>query len=340
LIPHCEETKMFKSFTGLIAGLTVFCTFFAADVLSQQSSKAASEYTEAWRKDSKTWRQVWPENESPKTVRVTDNIYLLHGVGGSTVVLSGPDGVLLVDTGHPRTLESRLFPMVNKITGDKAVRFVINTHSHGDHTAGNAYYVKQGALAIAHMVARSEMASPPPHYPRMPPKGFPSLTFNDRLTLHFNGQTIELIHAPFGHTKGDVIVHFREANVVHTGDIFIYHGYVSTAAGDYKDVKGTTQGLIEEQEMVLSLGDDKTKFITGHSRGLVSTREDLERDHDVLVTIAERIQLAIKAGKSLDEVQAMKPGKEFDDSYAWPGMTPERTVKKYYEGSMEIPAEK
>jgi len=323
--------KIFKPFPALIAALSVFGTLSSIDVLSQQPNKGSSQYTDAWVKDARSWRETWPENEKLMVVKVTDNIQMIHGVGGTTAVLTTADGALVVDTGHPRVMERRLFPTVKDIAGDNPVRYVINTHGHGDHAGGNAYYARQGAIVIAHDDTRNEIANPPPHYPPVVLEGLPAISFNDKMTLHFGGQTIELLHGPFGHSSGDVIVYFKEANVVHTGDIFIYHGYVS-AAGMYKNPKGATLGLIQEQKMVLSLGDDNTKFITGHSRGIVSTRKDMERDHNVLVSIVEKIQDGIESGKSLDEIKATKPGKEFDDSYAWPGMLPGRTVELYYYG--------
>jgi len=319
---------------------------FAPIALSQESEGLGINFGEDWKKMkpkmegsakvySEAWRTKWPEMEELRITKISDNIHMIDGAGGTIGIFTGPDGALLIDSGHYRVLESRLFPSVEKIAGNKLVRYVINTHGHGDHGAGNTHYAKLGAIAISHKMTRDEYANPPSHYPPVPEKGLPVITFNDRANLQFNDQTIELIHAPFGHSRSDVIVYFAEENVVHTGDIFVPHGYTSVA-GMYREPKGSSWGLIEAQEMVLALGDDETKFITGHAAGIVGTRDELERTHQVLVETVEKIQNGIDAGMSLEEIIATKPAKI---DYTWPGMTAERTVDVLYYGIVGDPPE-
>jgi len=311
----------------------LFCT------LQASTSFAANDELESWRisnKGGESWRESWPEVEPLSTTMVANDLYMVHGVGGTVAVLTGPQGTLLVDSGHFRVIESRLFPIVDKLSKNQPVRYIINTHGHGDHGAGNTHYLKQGAIAIAHPSVRDEFVDAPPHYPPLPPEGLPQITLKQSLTLHFNNQDIDLLVVPFGHSKGDLVVYFRKQNVVHTGDIFITSGYVSVA-GMYKDPKGAAMGLLAAQKKALSFGDKSTRYITGHSRGVVLSRSEIEKDHRMLATVLSRIQNGIDKGLTLDEIKATHPTKEFDEIYSWPGMSPKRTVENYYYGIVGSP---
>ncbi len=137
------------------------------------------------------------------------------------------------------------------------------------------------------------------------------------MTLYFNGQTIKIVHAPLGHTATQLVIQFQEANVIASGDVFFHHGYCLN-----KD--GSPYGVIDGQKMVLALCDDETKIVTGHSIGVVSTREDLLRDHDVQITQTEKIAALIKEGKTLEEVVELKPTVKFDEGnpigWGWWGL--------------------
>lgn len=273
----------------------------------------------------------WPEKEWVVTPGLAENMWMIGGVGGNMTVLSGPDGVLLVDSGHPACLDDRVIPAVRELVGDRPVRYLINTENHGDHVGANSYYAERGAVIIAADEGRSETVAPyeivNPFEPEkeyrrsdgQPASGLPAitLTYPGEMKLYFNGQTIRIIHAPPGHTATQLVVHFQEANVLATGDVFFHHGYCLN-----KD--GSPYGVIEGQKMVLALCDENTRIVTGHSIGVVSTRKDLLRDHDVQVRQTEKIAGLIKAGKTLEEVIALKPTAEFDEGtpigYAWWGL--------------------
>ena len=332
-----KRAKLYKNVRrSVIATLGISCILVASSGHTQDSNSDRDE----WLKNnssgkSEAWRDSWPEVEQLKTVKVSQNIHLVHGVGGTVAVYAAAEGTLLVDSGHFRVLESRLYPAVNDIAKDKPVRYIVNTHGHGDHGAGNTHYIGLGAVAISHSSVPNEYTNAPPHYPSLPPEGLPAITFNDKMTLYFD-ERIEMVHVPYGHSKGDIVVYFNEQNVMHTGDIFIKSGYVSVA-GMYKNPKGSTLGLIEAQKIALAFGDENTKYITGHSRGVVVGREELERDHQMLVTVVGRIKKGIEAGKTLEQIKATKPTREFDSAYVWPGMTAERTVENYYYGIVGDP---
>ncbi len=285
----------------------------------------------------------WPEEEWVVTHELAENMWMIGGVGGNMTVLSGPDGVLLVDSGHPAYLDDRVIPAVKELVGDRPVRYIINTEVHGDHVGGNSYFAERGAVIIAADEGRLETikpyeivnpAEPGKRYRRsdgQPPSGLPVLTLAppNSMTLYFNNQTIKIMHAPSGHTATQLVVHFQETNVVATGDVFFHHGYCL-------NVDGSPYGIIDGQKMVLALCDDKTRIVTGHSIGVVSSLEDLLRDHEVQVTQTEKIAYLIKAGHTLEEIIALKPTAEFDEGtpkgYAWWGLHGDIRVITLYLG--------
>ena len=159
-----------------------------------------------------------------KTTKLSDTIYMLEGEGGNIGVSAGEDGVLLVDDQFG-PLTERILAAIKAIT-DKPVRFVVNTHWHFDHTSGNENFSKSGAVIIAQENLRKRLLTEQkieffkkPYGP-MPPAALPVITFTDSVTFHLNGDDMTAFHAPHAHTDGDSIVHFRNANVVHMGDIY------------------------------------------------------------------------------------------------------------------------
>ena len=225
-----------------------------------------------------------------KTTHVAGNIYMLEGAGGNIGVLVGPDGILLVD--------DQFAPLAEKIRtalkelGDGPLKFLLNTHFHGDHTGGNVVFGNEAHIvAHANVRKRLQMESPPK-------EALPVVTFDDSLSIHFNGEDVRVMHFPNSHTDGDSVVLFTGSNVVHMGDLF-FSGrfpYVDLDSG------GDVEGLIKHVGELLSELPPDVKLIPGH--GPLSDIDDLKTYHQTLVETTDLIRDQMGAGKSLDEIKA------------------------------------
>jgi cyclase len=237
-----------------------------------------------------------------RPVKVSDNIYMLKGVGGNMGILVGKDGTLMID--------DQFAPLSNKINSaiktidDGEIRFLINTHLHGDHSGGNENFKKMGATIVAHDLVRERMTQEQVNKamnrttPPRDPAALPDITFSDRLNFHLNEEDIELIHLDRGHTDGDVIVHFKRANVYHTGDAFVRNYPIADVSSG-----GSFIGLIAGLDKILSLTDDNSKIISGH--GELSTKADVKALRDVMYDIKDQVLAALKKGKKVEEIPAL-----------------------------------
>ena len=236
------------------------------------------------------WAQIDFARINIKTTRVAGNIYMLEGAGGNIGASVGPDGILLID--------DQFAPLAEKIRnalkelGEGPLKFVINTHFHGDHTGSNAVFGKEAhIISHANVRKRLQMES-------SPKAALPVVTFEDSLSIHFNGEEIRVIHFPNSHTDGDSVIFFTGSNVVHTGDLF-FSGrfpYVDLNSG------GDVDGLIKHIEKLLAELPPDVKLIPGH--GPLSDIDDLRTYHQTLVETTEVIRDQIEAGKSLEETKA------------------------------------
>ena len=264
-----------------------------------------------------------PTKVTLKTTPVTGNITVVEGAngfsGGNVAVSVGDDGVLVVDDAL-EPISAKLRTAVAGLS-KKPVRFVINTHVHGDHTGGNAMLGGAGAVIVAHYNVRKrlsgeqfmEFMSIKKTIPPAPAAALPVVTFNDDLTFFFNGDEIHIVHVAPAHTDGDAIIHFKKANVLHMGDTFCA-GYpiVDKSSG------GSYEGFLAAAEKGLAIADDATKIIPGH--GPVMTKADLVAWRDMLVKVRERVASLAAQKKSLDEIKAAKVTAEFDAKHT--GMVP------------------
>lgn len=259
------------------------------------------------------------------TEKVTDQIYVLKGRGGNIGLLIGPDGVFMIDDKF-----APLTPAINaeiaKLT-DKPVRFVINTHWHGDHTGGNENYGKAGAVIVAHENVRRRMEKGQliAFFKRQvkpaPKKALPVITFRTDMTFHYNGERIEVFHLQAAHTDGDGMIRFTKANVLHTGDVFFngLYPFIDGSSG------GGIDGVIAATGRVLERIDDKTRIIPGH--GPVTDKAGLVAYRKMLVTVRDRIRKGVDAGRTLEQIVASRPTREFDAKWGGGFLKPDVWVK-------------
>ena len=245
-----------------------------------------------------------------KAEKVAEGVYMLTGSGGNLGLSVGKSGTYLIDDQYA-PLSDRILAAIKAITPDP-VRFVVNTHWHGDHTGGNENMGKAGALLVAHENVRRRMSSEQfialfgNKIPPSPEDALPVVTFTDAITFHWNGDEIRVYHVPPAHTDTDSIVHFVKADVVHTGDVFFNGSYpfIDTSSG------GRIDGVIEAAERVLAGTGQATRFIPGH--GPVGSRADLQAYRDVLKAVRDRVAKLKAEGKSRDEAIAAKPTADHD----------------------------
>lgn len=245
---------------------------------------------------------------------VSGNVHALFGRGGNIGVSAGEDGVFLIDDQFAPLTERILAALAG--ISDEPVKFVINTHWHGDHVGGNENLGRAGAVIVAHDNVRERMSTEQfmeafdRTVPASPPEALPVVTFNDTVTFHLNGDTITVTHVPAGHTDGDSIVHFAQADVLHMGDILFTSGYPFIDLGS----GGSVQGMIAAVERALEMAGGDTKIIPGH--GELTDRAGLEAYHHMLTTIAGRVQRHMDEGASLEEIRAAGVTREFDERWS------------------------
>jgi glyoxylase-like metal-dependent hydrolase (beta-lactamase superfamily II) len=246
----------------------------------------------------------WSKVEVTST-KLAEGLYMLQGAGGNIGLSVGADGVFLVDDQYA-PLTPKIKAAVAAIS-PKPVRFVLNTHWHGDHTGGNENLGGEGVLIVAHDNVRKRMSAEQfnelfnRRTPPSPDKALPVVTFSDSVTFHLNGEEIHAFHLPPAHTDGDSVIHFRKANVIHTGDLFFNLAFplVDVWSG------GSLEGLISAVDQVLGMADDTTKIIPGH--GKVASRADLQEFRGMVAAVRDAVLPLVKAGKTLEEAKAAKP---------------------------------
>jgi glyoxylase-like metal-dependent hydrolase (beta-lactamase superfamily II) len=236
---------------------------------------------------------------------IRGGVYMLTGAGGNMAVSAGGDGVFLVD--------DQFAPLTEKIAAaireiqDEPVRFVVNTHWHGDHTGGNENLGRSGAVIVAHGNVRRRLSVEQFQkmrdrtIPASPEGALPVITFTDALTFHLNGESVHVFHVPPAHTDGDSVVHFQGADVLHAGDIFFNGTYPFIDI----DSGGSIEGMIEAQERILSLCGDDSVIIPGH--GPIAKAADLRKTRQMLMTVRNRVRNAIAGGMKLEELIASDP---------------------------------
>jgi glyoxylase-like metal-dependent hydrolase (beta-lactamase superfamily II) len=263
-----------------------------------------------------------------QTVDVAPGVHMLVGSGGNIGVSSGSDGVLIIDDQYA-PLTDKIRAAVGAISKDP-IRFVVNTHWHGDHTGGNENLGGAGAVIVAHENVRRRMSTEQVSEffkrttPASPKAALPVMTFAEDVSFHVNGDELHVFHVDPAHTDGDSIIHWKNANVFHMGDLYFSGGFPFIDL----DSGGSVDGVISATEKVLALANDSSKIIPGH--GPLSNKKELTAYRDMLKTIRSRIQSQVTAGKSLEEVKASGPTKEWDETLGKGFINGERLTEFVY----------
>ena len=244
-----------------------------------------------------------------KTEKITDTLYMLSGEGGFTggnVGLSvGEDGVAMIDNGVSSVIEI-LKAEIAEVTA-QPVDYMINTHIHGDHIGNNHAFGKDGAKIVSHENLRESLVN---NEKNSGPASFPVLTFNDRMTIHINGDAAHIVHFQQAHTDGDAVVYFKNDNVLHTGDI-MFNGLFPFIDGNNG---GSLDGVINALKGIASMTDDKSKIIPGH--GPLATRADVLTTVEMLEGAKAAVGELVKEGKSDEEILKANPLSKYE-SYSW-----------------------
>lgn len=244
-----------------------------------------------------------------KSEQLAPGVAVLFGAGGNIGVSYGEDGTILIDDQYA--------PMTAKIQaavsglGVAPVKFLVNTHWHGDHSGGNENLGNAGAVIMAHDNVRVRLAagavsgagtSGARTIPAAPPAALPVITYAEGLKLHLNGEEVRVIHMPAAHTDGDSIIHWTKSNVIHMGDLFMLQ--VSFPYVD-RDSGGDVRGFVAAADKVLAIANDQTKIIPGH--GAIATKADLQNHRNMIATVIAKVEAGIKAGQTLEQIKASNP---------------------------------
>lgn len=269
------------------------------------------------------------EKPTIQSTAIRDGLHLLAGQGGNIVASVGADGAYIVDDQYAPASDAIRAAL--KKLGDEPVRFVINTHWHGDHTGGNESFGLAGSVIVAHDNVRRRMSTEQfvaaigSKVPPSPAAALPVVTFSTEATLHFNGQTARIIHAANAHTDGDALVYFEQANVLHMGDVYFngLYPFIDASSG------GTIGGFLAAVDKGLALANADTQVVPGH--GALSNRAELQAYRAMLGGFRDRIAALKAEGKTLAEVQTAKPTAEFDEKLGNAFIKPDQLVSFIYE---------
>ncbi len=265
-----------------------------------------------------------------KTIAVADGIHMLMGKGGNIGVFTGSDGTFVIDDQFA-PLSEKILKAIESIGGDTP-KFLLNTHFHGDHTGGNENFGKKGALIVSHDNVRKRMSDGSfieAFGMKAPPaskEALPVMTFSETMHFHINGDSVKAIHVANAHTDGDSFIHFKNANVIHAGDILFngFYPFIDAAHG------GSVRGVIAAADEILALSNAQTKIIPGH--GPLADRAQLQASRDMLSTVYERLLKLKNSGMSVDDVVAQKPLADLEGKWGGGIFTGDKWIKIIYPG--------
>lgn len=265
-----------------------------------------------------------------KTIPVKNNLYMLMGEGGNIGLSVGEDGALLIDSQFSG-LTDKITQAINKIN-QQPIRYLINTHYHFDHTNGNENFANLGAVIIAHENVPKQMKIDHSYavlgmeIPASTGSALPVMTFNDSLDLDFNNNQIHAFYVPFAHTDGDIIIHFKQENVIHTGDLYFngFYPFIDTQVG------GSVEGMIKGIDQILSLCNEETLIMPGH--GELSKRLQLIEFQNMLKTVNQRVKDALSKNMNLDAMIKANLLADLDAKWGKGFLNSEQFVTITYQG--------
>jgi len=262
-----------------------------------------------------------------KATKLADNFYAIDGSGGRIGILVGPDGILMVD-GQFAPLSEKITAAIRQIS-NQPIRFLINTHVHGDHTGGNENFAKAGAVIFAREELRDRLIHPSPAAngtvpPSAPAAALPVVTYEGPVTFHMNGEVARLVPILRAHTDGDTLVVFTKDDIIMSGDFFrsIQYPNIDRANG------GSLQGMLDGLGVIIGLAGPNTKIVPGH--GPIVGRAEVTAQRDMILAVRDRIAPMVAQGKTQDEVLASHPTAEFDARVPNSKETSDRFVTQVY----------
>jgi len=256
-------------------------------------------------------------------------IHMLKGAGGNLGVCVGKDGIFLIDDQYA-PLSDRIKAAVSELS-DGPIKFVFNTHWHGDHTGGNENFGATGSLLVSHANVRRRLSTEQfteffdRTTPASPDGALPVVTFTDSISFFYNDEEIVVFHVPSAHTDGDGVIHFIKANVIHSGDV-VFSGlypYIDISAG------GSIDGIIAGVRTILELCDDQTQIIPGH--GPLAKRADLEVYLAMLLDVRGAVAETMKSSGDLSAVLAAKPAAAYDAEWGQAWLTSDQFVEMVFD---------
>jgi glyoxylase-like metal-dependent hydrolase (beta-lactamase superfamily II) len=262
-----------------------------------------------------------------KTTKISNNFYTLDGQGGTIGVLVGPEGIFMVDSQFA-PLSQKIAAAIHQIS-DKPIRFLVDTHVHGDHTGGNENFAKMGATIFSRDELRYRLAHPAPGANgapgvAAPADALPVVTYEGPVTIHMDGEEVHLIPIHRAHTDGDTLVYFPNNDVLMTGDYFrsVQFPNIDRVNG------GSLDGMIEGLGITIGIAGPKTKIIPGH--GATVDRAALIAHRDMILVVRDKVAALVAQGKTVDEVLAAKPTSDYDTIVPNASTTSERFVRQLY----------
>lgn len=276
-----------------------------------------------------SWAQGQPDFSKVeiKTTKLANNFYTLEGQGGVIGVLTGSDGIFMVDTQFA-PLSEKIAAAIKQIS-NQPIRFIVNTHVHPDHTGGNANFAKMGAVLISRNELRDRLMHPVPAAngtpgTPAPAAALPLITYEGQMTFHMDGEDIRILGIPRAHTDGDSIVYFPGPDVIMTGDFYrsVQYPNIDRANG------GSLNGMLDGLGRLIGLAGPNTKIVPGH--GPIVGRAEVMAHRDMILAIRDKVSQLVSQGKSQDEVMAAHPTSDYDAKVPNSKETTDRFVTQLY----------
>ena len=235
---------------------------------------------------------------------VAGSVYYLEGAGGNIGLSVGEDGVVMIDDQYA-PLTDKILAAIRQLN-QREIRFLINTHVHGDHTGGNENLGKMGVLILARDEVRVRLAA------QSPAAALPVLTYSDAITIHLNGEEVYAFSVPPAHTDGDTFIHFTESDVIHAGDVFRTTAFpvIDTNNG------GSLEGSLQALGLLIGAAGPDTKILPGH--GEISSRLDVMAFRDMIIEVSCQVEDMLEQGLSYEEISAANPTEAYDGRYGDP----------------------